>query len=202
MPGSGFPDDWGRFMGVAGRCSCVKAWAAFVLVMPVALAGCADGGKDGNPDPGGNPQCAGAVCSAESRALDGLVLEVVRTDAGRDHRLEATVRNTGWEIFWYLWVPYCELDPWGEEMVGPSGPVNPHEPEAHCLPCGWDALSPGESLTESFAWDERVWDVDDGTASEAPPGRYVWTVHFYAAHTEDEACGADQGVAVDVWIDV
>jgi hypothetical protein len=175
---------------------------AFLLLSGVVLGGCADGGRGGGSDPGGNPQCDGAVCSAESEALDGLVLEVVRTDSGRDHRLDATARNTGWEIFWFLWVPQCSLDPWGEEMVGPSGPALPREPGVHCLPCGWDALSPGETMSKSYTWDERVWDVDDGTSRQAPEGRYVWSVHFYAAHSEDQACGSDERASVAVWIDV
>lgn len=176
----------------------MDAWAALVAgsMACLALAGCSSGedGAGGQSHPG--------TATGSSPALEGVVLELARTDSGDRHRLDATVRNTGLRIFYYLWVPQCALDPWSEAMAGPAGPVQPREPEAHCLPCGVDALSPGEALTKSYEWDERLWDADDGRMRDAPGDRYTWTVTFRAEPDEDEVCGGDRLVRASVEVKV
>jgi hypothetical protein len=165
------------------------------LLAGVATAGC-------SPDEGGAAPTSSRA-SGSSADLEGVVLEVVHTASGDDHRLDATVRNTGLRIFYYLWVPRCGLGPWNDAMVGPEGEaVQPREPEVHCLPCGWDALSPGESLSRSFEWDERLWDFDEERSYDAPPGRYVWTVAFYAEPKDADVCGGRHAVGADVEVDV
>ncbi|HJQ92839.1 MAG TPA: hypothetical protein VJ874_00980 [Candidatus Thermoplasmatota archaeon] len=161
----------------------------------LALAGCSAG--DGAARPSEPTTSTGS-----SPGLDGVVLEVVRTDSGERHTLDATVRNTGLWSYYFLWVPQCDLHPWSDRMAGPDGPVQPREPGAHCLPCGRDVLSPGESMSRSFGWDERVWDMDQERMRDAPDGRYVWTVSFRAEPDEDDVCGGDRAVSVDVEVEV
>ena len=165
-------------------------------LLVVALAGCSsgDGGAASPSHPG--------TATGSSPSLEGVVLEVVHTGSADQHRVEATVRNTGLQAFYYLWVPQCALEPWSESMTGPDGPVQPREPEAHCLPCGWDALSPGESLTKSYEWDERLWDADDERMGDAPDGTYTWTVTFHAEPKDQDACGGDRTVSASVRVDV
>jgi hypothetical protein len=181
-------------------------WTVLVSTMllgAAAAAGCA------GPTDDAVEGCATEPCtstSAPSSVLDGVVLDLVRTDQGRDHRLDATVRNTGSAIFYYLWVPHCGEEPWTDSMAGPDGPVSPREPLAVCQPCGWDALSPGDSLTKTYEWDERVWEDPDfdghGTSRDAPSGHYTWIVRFYAERRSEDACGGDDFVQASTGIDV
>ncbi|HUR25831.1 MAG TPA: hypothetical protein VM327_07455 [Candidatus Thermoplasmatota archaeon] len=175
----------------------MKPWIAILLVVPaLAAAGCATDGDDMSA-----PSSSSATGSSPD--LDGVVLEIIHTGAGEDHRLDATVRNTGLRIVYFLWVPQCGLEPWHDGMVGPGGKaVQPREPEAHCLPCGWDALSPGESLSKSFEWDERLWDFDEERPYAAPDGRYVWTVTFQAEPDEDDVCGGQRAVSASIELHV
>lgn len=161
----------------------------------LAAAGCS------SPDGDGGASGPTSV-SASSPDLDGVVLEVVRSESGDAHRLDATVRNTGLYAFYFLWVPSCGLEPWTDSLAGPDGPVEPREPVGHCHPCGFDVLSPGESMSRSFEWDERLWDLDEERMRRAPDGRYAWTAAFYAEPDAHDACGGDRSVSARTEVEV
>lgn len=171
---------------------------AGLVLMATWLAGLSLAGCSASEDAPSGPMTS----TGSSPGLPGVVLEVVRTDAGDVHRLDATVRNTGLQAFYFLSVPQCDLHPWSDSLAGPDGPVQPREPEAHCLPCGWDALSPGESMSRSFEWDERTWDDSAQRMRDAPAGNYAWTVAFRAEPDEDDACGGDRSVSVEFQVHV
>lgn len=171
----------------------------WLVVAAVLLAGCA------SPDEGPSPSPSASSSTGDGSSFSGtpgLEVDVVHRADGRDHTLDAVARNTGAATLWYLWVPQCGLNPWTETMEGPSGRVEPREPEAHCQPCGWDDLQPGESLTYSLAWDERLWDYDAQAMRDAPEGRYRWTLTFGASVDPQQACAPEvvssDGVSIDV----
>ena len=135
-----------------------------------------------------------------------IILEVEATHRaeGRQHTLDAVARNTGTAAACYLWVPQCALQPWTDRMEGPSGEIQPHEPMGYCQPCGWDRLDPGEAITHTFTWDERVWEGSwgDAQAHDAPAGRYRWTATIHAWAEGGQACidtlSAEDSVEIDV----
>jgi hypothetical protein len=176
----------------APLCRGVRVPAAASVLLPLllaVLAGCAEPRRDADAaDP-----CA-AGCAFTSEDLPGVEMLLTHRADGRSHEVEATVRNEAAMVYWHLWVPHCALEPWSDQMTGPRGAVQPREPEAHCQPCGTDALAAGEVMRRTFRWDERVWDWDTESMREAPEGAYRWEIRFAAEPDRNAVCGGQRAV--------
>jgi hypothetical protein len=185
----------------------VRASAGWALVgLALVLSGCAQtpaAPRLADPSVDSGPHCAAARCTSDAAQLPGATFTVEVGGSGRQHTINATIRNLGERTFGYLWVPSCGLTPWGESLSGPHGEVAPREPESHCQPCGEAKLGPGAVLSQRFAWDERLWDPALGRMVDAAPGRYVWTVQFFAWDEGQPMCTAESHMAsADVSVNV
>jgi hypothetical protein len=132
------------------------------------------------PDPfaGCNvPDAAGAVDQCvEVVGAPGIHLRGTHFTWGQFHLAQVNATNLGDTTYWVK-SEDCGGKPWRDTMDRDGAPVQKDPPTAACAICSWRAFGPGESLRDTFQWDELVWD-QESNHRDAAAGRYTWTVRL------------------------
>lgn len=144
-----------------------------LLVAPAFLAGCLDGGGDGNDgsihgsrdeNTVGDVTLTGTLAPGIVSPGENITAEFTLVNAGTN----ATYTSGG-----------CGTRPWVFEVVAQNGTVvAPLGPDPRCLgqPDREHILQPGKPIGARFGWNATIkWRDDQGTvhAEPAPPGRYA-----------------------------
>lgn len=111
--------------------------------------------------------------SASDQDFPGLSANGLLSGGGERVTMEASALNFGGRT--YRVSNVC-VEPWTEDMAGPSGPAQIRQPAATCTAFGLRDFAPGESIAYNGGWDGTLW--SNGGYTPAPSGHYMWALTF------------------------